>query len=77
MLTDIDCGTITPIPYGTHKYPTNTTYVGSEVTFSCAQSHKLSGVPKRICLETGVWSDSSPKCEGKGLNHNFLCKFID
>ncbi|KAM7347402.1 CUB and Sushi multiple domains furrowed [Cochliomyia hominivorax] len=59
----IDCGTITPVPYGIHKYTTNTTYVGSEVTFSCSQSHKLSGVPKRICLESGVWSDSSPKCE--------------
>ncbi|XP_054729921.1 sushi, von Willebrand factor type A, EGF and pentraxin domain-containing protein 1 [Anastrepha obliqua] len=59
----IDCGVITPIPYGSVKYTQNTTYVGSEVTFSCTQSHKLSGVPKRVCLESGVWSDASPKCE--------------
>ncbi|XP_075158690.1 CUB and Sushi multiple domains furrowed [Haematobia irritans] len=59
----IDCGEITPIPYGTLKYTTNTTYVGSEVTFSCSQSHKLNGVPKRTCMESGVWSDASPRCE--------------
>ncbi|EDX17709.1 GD15948 [Drosophila simulans] len=59
----IDCGTILPIPYGSHKYVTNTTYVGSEVVFSCSQSHKLSGVLKRTCLESAVWSDASPKCE--------------
>jgi len=63
--TDIDCGTILPIPYGSHKYVTNTTYVGSEVVFSCSQSHKLSGVLKRTCLESAVWSDASPKCEGE------------
>lgn len=59
----IDCGAITPIPYGSHKYAKNTTYVGSEVVFSCSPSHKLTGVPKRTCLESGIWSDSSPKCE--------------
>ncbi|KAL9879295.1 CUB and Sushi multiple domains furrowed isoform 1-T5 [Glossina fuscipes fuscipes] len=59
----IDCGAITPIPHGIHKYTMNTTFVGSEVTFSCSQAHKLSGVPKRVCLESGIWSDMSPKCE--------------
>uniref|UniRef100_A0A1A9VUL7 Sushi, von Willebrand factor type A, EGF and pentraxin domain-containing protein 1 n=1 Tax=Glossina austeni TaxID=7395 RepID=A0A1A9VUL7_GLOAU len=59
----IDCGAITPIPHGVHKYTMNTTFVGSEVTFSCSQAHKLSGVPKRVCLESGIWSDMSPKCE--------------
>ncbi|XP_017853153.1 sushi, von Willebrand factor type A, EGF and pentraxin domain-containing protein 1 [Drosophila busckii] len=59
----VDCGTILPIPYGSHKYVTNTTYVGSEVVFSCSQSHKLNGVLKRKCLESASWSDASPKCE--------------
>lgn len=65
---DIDCGTILPIPYGTVKYVSNTTHVGSEVIFSCAPSHKLSGPLKRKCLETGIWSDASPKCEGRATS---------
>lgn len=59
---------MTPIPHGVHRYNSNTTYVGSEVSFSCSQAHRLNGVVKRICLESGVWSDSSPRCEGK-YNH--------
>lgn len=35
----------------------------SEATFSCAVQHKLAGVVKRVCLESGLWSDFAPKCE--------------
>ncbi|XP_055682887.1 sushi, von Willebrand factor type A, EGF and pentraxin domain-containing protein 1 isoform X2 [Lutzomyia longipalpis] len=59
----IDCGPLSPIPYGTHRYTQNTTYVGSEVSYSCSNSHRLSGVSKRTCLDTGLWSDTAPKCE--------------
>lgn len=64
IVSDIDCGSISPIPYGVQNYTKNTTYVGSEVTFTCSHSHKLNGMPKRTCSESGVWSGSSPKCEG-------------
>lgn len=37
--------------------------MGSEVTYSCTNTHKLNGVNKRTCLESGQWSDAPPKCE--------------
>lgn len=60
---DVDCGPLTPVPHGTVKYISNTTHLNSEVLYSCVNSHKLSGTPKRTCLETGQWSDVAPKCE--------------
>ncbi|CAD7078323.1 unnamed protein product [Hermetia illucens] len=59
----IDCGLLPPVPFATHKYVQNTTFIGSEVVFTCAATHKLSGVTKRTCLESGLWSDLPPKCE--------------
>lgn len=59
----IDCGAITPIPFGFHKYTQNTTYLGSELVYTCSNSHRLSGIDRRTCLESGVWSDAAPKCE--------------
>lgn len=54
---------MTQVPFGTIKYTTNKTFLGSEVIYSCASSHRLSGVARRVCLESGLWSDSTPKCE--------------
>lgn len=51
------------MPFGSIKYSKNTTYLGSEVTYSCANTHRLNGITKRTCLESGQWSDSAPKCE--------------
>lgn len=59
----IDCKPLTPIPFGSIKYTKNTTYLGSEVSYSCINTHRLNGIAKRTCLESGLWSDSSPKCE--------------
>lgn len=59
----IDCGSLQPIPYGSFKYVHNTTYIGSEAVYSCSNSHKLNGPTMRTCLESGIWSDVTPKCE--------------
>lgn len=59
----VDCKPLTAVPFGTIKYATNTTYLGSEVMYACANTHRLNGIAKRTCLESGQWSDSSPKCE--------------
>lgn len=59
----IDCGPLQTIPYGSIKYLQNTTYVGSEIQYACTNSHKLNGVEKRVCLESGIWSESPPRCE--------------
>ncbi|XP_058127402.1 sushi, von Willebrand factor type A, EGF and pentraxin domain-containing protein 1 [Anopheles ziemanni] len=59
----VDCGPLTPIPFGSHRYLQNTTFLDSEVVYSCANSHRLSGVSRRICLDTGLWSETAPRCE--------------
>lgn len=59
----IDCGPLQPIPYGSFKYLQNTTYIGSEAMYSCVNSHRLQGVAKRLCTETGKWSEETPRCE--------------
>ncbi|XP_058831094.1 sushi, von Willebrand factor type A, EGF and pentraxin domain-containing protein 1 [Topomyia yanbarensis] len=59
----VDCGPLTPIPFGSHRYLQNTTFLGSEVMYSCSNSHRLSGTAKRACLESGLWSDAAPRCE--------------
>ncbi|XP_073975480.1 CUB and Sushi multiple domains furrowed [Rhodnius prolixus] len=59
----VDCGKVPPIPYGSVSYTNSTTYLGSEVSFSCSKNYRLVGSPKRTCLETKQWSDSLPRCE--------------
>lgn len=59
----IDCGRITAIPYGSITYLNETTYLGSEVIYSCSRNYRLVGHPRRTCLDSKVWSDSPPKCE--------------
>uniref|UniRef100_A0A8W7Q5B0 Furrowed n=1 Tax=Anopheles coluzzii TaxID=1518534 RepID=A0A8W7Q5B0_ANOCL len=59
----VDCGPLTPIPFGSHRYTQNTTFLGSEVVYSCANSHRLAGVNRRLCLDTGLWSETAPRCE--------------
>lgn len=74
VFIDIDCGPVTPILHGFTRYLTNTTYVSSEVMFSCSPTYRLNGVPKRMCLQSGVWSEESPRCEGiltSSLSHTY------
>lgn len=59
----IDCGPLLPVPYGSFKYLQNTTFINSEVAYTCTNTHRLQGVERRRCLETGVWSDETPRCE--------------
>ncbi|XP_049819209.1 sushi, von Willebrand factor type A, EGF and pentraxin domain-containing protein 1 [Aethina tumida] len=59
----IDCGKVPSLLYGNMEYSNGTTYLGSEITYSCAKNYRLNGVRKRICLESKQWSDVSPKCE--------------
>ncbi|KAG5674431.1 hypothetical protein PVAND_004402 [Polypedilum vanderplanki] len=59
----IDCKPLTPILSGNIRYVQNTTYLNSEVVYSCVNTHRLNGNPRRTCLDTGLWSDTAPKCE--------------
>lgn len=60
----MDCGKVGTLLYGNVVYVNSTTYLGSEIEYSCVRNYKLNGPSKRVCLESKQWSDSSPKCEG-------------
>lgn len=64
-ISDVDCGKVTQLLYGSVTYMNGTTYLGSTVTYSCVKNYRLVGVAARQCLENGQWSDESPRCEGK------------
>lgn len=64
IISDIDCGKVLPVPNGSVDYANGTTHLGSEITYSCVRNYKLVGSPRRYCLDNGVWSDATPKCEG-------------
>lgn len=59
----VDCGKVPPIPYGSVSYTNSSTFVGSEVTFSCTKNYRLVGPSSRVCLDTKQWSESLPRCE--------------
>ncbi|XP_025834968.1 sushi, von Willebrand factor type A, EGF and pentraxin domain-containing protein 1 [Agrilus planipennis] len=59
----IDCGKVPTMLYGSVTYTNDTTYLGSEISYSCVRNYRLVGVPKRYCQESKMWSDSAPKCE--------------
>lgn len=63
IISVIDCKPLTQIPFGTIRYLQNTTYIGSEVVYACTNTHRINGNSKRICQETGQWSEIAPKCE--------------
>lgn len=59
----IDCGKIPPILYGSISYTNGTTFLGSEITYSCVRNFRLVGPSKRYCMENRHWSEASPRCE--------------
>lgn len=59
----IDCGRVPVILKGEVKYINSTTFLDSQVNYSCSYGYKVSGVKIRTCKEDAKWSDSSPKCE--------------
>lgn len=62
----IDCGPLPAVPHGTVRYApqANTTYVGAEALYACTGTHRLAGGPvRRRCEESGVWSETQPRCE--------------
>ncbi|XP_054274093.1 sushi, von Willebrand factor type A, EGF and pentraxin domain-containing protein 1-like [Macrosteles quadrilineatus] len=59
----IDCGKVQPLPYGNVEYINGTTYLNSELSYSCVRNYRLVGQSRRRCLTTKQWSESSPRCE--------------
>jgi len=44
------------------------TKIGSTVHHECFPSHKLVGNGTRTCLDSGIWTGSTPKCVGKSCD---------
>ena len=50
---------------GEVKYINQSTYLGSQIGFTCSPGYKLIGSPTRYCQDDGKWSNSNPRqtCE--------------
>ena len=59
----IDCGRVPVILKGEVKYINSSTFLDSQVNYTCSYGYRVSGVKTRICKDDGKWSESSPKCE--------------
>lgn len=59
-LPDVDCGSLEDPKDGTVSL-TGTTFI-SVATYSCDSDYVLMGDEARTCLETGLWSGSTPTC---------------
>lgn len=64
-ISDVDCGKVMQLLYGSVTYTNGTTFLGSTLTYTCVKNYRLVGVTSRRCLENGQWSDELPRCEGK------------
>lgn len=69
--TVVECGRVQTILKGEIVYVNSTTYLGSELHYSCGTGYRLAGNKIRVCLDddrsddrsSGRWSGSKPKCE--------------
>ena len=66
----VDCGTL-EAPANGSVTVSGTTFT-STATYSCDSGYILHGNTTRICLETGLWSTSSPTCTGITLYSRIL-----
>ena len=64
----MNCGTLTNSTNGQVSYTAGTTY-GQTATYSCNTGYTLVGSSTRTCQATGLWSGSTPTCQGMLLLH--------
>lgn len=64
-----------PILKGEITYVNSTTYLSSEINYSCGTGYKLIGNKIRTCQDDGRWSGHKPKCEGIVIQ-NFILFII-
>ncbi|XP_054154343.1 CUB and sushi domain-containing protein 1-like [Oppia nitens] len=59
----IECGRVQTILKGEVSYVNSTTYLNSQISYSCSSGYKLIGSKTRVCSDESRWSGSTPKCE--------------
>lgn len=61
--TAVDCGPLDNPENG--RVEVFNTTLGSPADYRCDQGHELEGVDRRVCVETGEWTDDAPVCNRK------------
>ena len=59
----MNCGTLTEPANGQVSHAAGTTFEQTAI-FSCDTGYNLDGDSNRTCQATGMWSGSSPTCQG-------------
>ena len=62
-MTVVDCSTLTRPANGQVSHTAGTTF-GQTATYSCDTGFNLVGNSIRTCEATGLWSGSTPTCQG-------------
>ena len=71
LSTAVNCGTLSNPDNGQVTHTAGTTF-GQTATYSCNTGYNLVGVNTRTCQATGVWSGSSPTCQGMLLSYMYV-----
>ena len=64
--TAVDCGLLPPPNNG--EIDIFNTTLGSPAVYRCNRGFTLVGVDRRVCTETGEWSDEEPECVGRSCS---------
>ena len=67
----MDCGSLNATVNGQVDLTSGTTF-GQTATYSCNIGYNLVGDSTRTCQATGVWSGSTPTCQGVALLGNLI-----
>ena len=72
-----DCGSLDAPEDGSVDHPTTVSVYRSTIfvataTFSCHSGFVLSGERELSCLETGLWSGSSPECRKLTADYSLI-----
>ena len=68
------CPDLTPPSNGAVDQSGNS--AGDTGTFTCDEGYQLVGAPVLMCLDTGMWNDTSPVCtalQGMFIQDQTLC----
>lgn len=70
----IECGRAQTILKGEVTYVNSTSYLNSQIMYSCSTGYKLIGTKTRTCNDDGRWSGTTPKCEG--ISNQIFCVLL-
>ncbi|CAL8268056.1 unnamed protein product [Merluccius merluccius] len=66
----VECPDPHVLQYGTVYPPEVKYFVNNETTYECDSGYRLRGSERRVCLENGKWSGSTPICSRDDVNNH-------